>query len=56
VLPLAREHFSAAKQRQLLYQSLCMMPLKLVERVLPWLVGTLAEEEAGSFLQNMHLA
>lgn len=56
VLPLAREHFSAAKQRELLYQSLCMMPLKLVERVLPWFVGTLGEEEAGSFLQNMHLA
>ncbi|OVA12998.1 zinc finger protein [Macleaya cordata] len=56
VLPLARKHFSAAKQRELLYQSLCMMPLKLVERVLPWLVGSLSEEEAGSFLQNMHLA
>lgn len=32
------------------------MPLKLVERVLPWLVGSLSEAEARSFLQNMHLA
>lgn len=56
VLPLAREHFSHKKQRELLYASLCVMPLKLVERVLPWLVGSLSEEEAKSFLQNMHLA
>ncbi|KAL6007536.1 hypothetical protein ACLOJK_033034 [Asimina triloba] len=56
VLPLAREYFSREKQRELLYKSLCVMPLKLVERVLPWLVGSLSEEEARSFLQNMHLA
>ncbi|KAF6165660.1 hypothetical protein GIB67_012557 [Kingdonia uniflora] len=56
VLPLARKHFSPKKQRKLLYQSLCVMPLKLVERVLPWLVGSLSEEEARSFLQNIHLA
>ncbi|KAK6921197.1 Zinc finger, CHY-type [Dillenia turbinata] len=56
VLPLARRHFSFRKQRQLLYQSLCMMPLKLIECVLPWLVGSLSEEEAKDFLKNMHLA
>ncbi|KAF8399097.1 hypothetical protein HHK36_014963 [Tetracentron sinense] len=56
VLPLAQMHFSPQRQRELLYQSLCVMPLKLVERVLPWLVGSLSEEEAISFLQNMHLA
>ncbi|KAK1298760.1 hypothetical protein QJS10_CPB14g00381 [Acorus calamus] len=56
VLPLARAHFSRAKQRQLLYQSLCVMPLKLIERVLPWLVGSLSEEEARFFLQNIRLA
>ncbi|KAF8390107.1 hypothetical protein HHK36_024629 [Tetracentron sinense] len=56
VLPLARKHFSPKRQRELLYKSLCMMPLKLSERVLPWLVGSLNEEEARSFLQNMHLA
>eukprot|EP00257_Ricinus_communis_P020353 XP_015579561.1 zinc finger protein BRUTUS [Ricinus communis] len=56
VLPLARKHFSAKRQRELLYQSLCVMPLKLIECVLPWLVGSLSEEEAKSFLQNMYMA
>ncbi|XP_027340585.1 zinc finger protein BRUTUS-like isoform X2 [Abrus precatorius] len=50
VLPLARKHFSFGKQCELLYQSLCMMPLKLIERVLPWLVGSLTEDEAKTFL------
>ncbi|KAK1390014.1 Zinc finger protein BRUTUS [Heracleum sosnowskyi] len=56
VLPLARKHFSPTKQRELLYQSLCVMPLRLLESVLPWLVGSLSEEEARSFLYNMHMA
>lgn len=56
VLPLARKHFSPKRQRELLYQSLCVMPLKLIECVLPWLVGSLSEEEARSFLQNMYMA
>jgi zinc finger-like protein len=30
--------------------------LKLIECVLPWLVGSLSEEEARSFLQNMYMA
>ncbi|KAJ7975142.1 zinc finger protein-related [Quillaja saponaria] len=56
VLPLARKHFSFKRQRELLYQSLCMMPLKLIERVLPWLIGSLTEDEAKMFLKNMQLA
>lgn len=32
------------------------MPLKLIERVLPWLVGSLGEEEAKCFLKNMYMA
>ncbi|THG00332.1 hypothetical protein TEA_030056 [Camellia sinensis var. sinensis] len=56
VLPLARKHFSFKRQRELLYQSLCVMPLKLIERVLPWLVGSLTEDEATDFLRNMYLA
>ncbi|XP_023920867.2 zinc finger protein BRUTUS [Quercus suber] len=56
VLPLARKNFSIKRQRELLYQSLCMMPLKLIERVLPWLVGSLTEDEARKFLENMQLA
>ncbi|KAL3731454.1 hypothetical protein ACJRO7_028346 [Eucalyptus globulus] len=56
VLPLARKHFSPKQQQELLYQSLCLMPLRLIESVLPWLIGSLSEEEAQSFLQNMHMA
>ncbi|WOL11715.1 hypothetical protein Cni_G20479 [Canna indica] len=56
VLPLARMHFSPEKQRKLLFRSLCVMPLKLLERVLPWFVAKLSDKEASSFLQNMHLA
>nr|GEV65522.1 hemerythrin/HHE cation-binding motif-containing protein [Tanacetum cinerariifolium] len=56
VLPLARKHFSPKRQRELLYQSLCVMPLRLIECVLPWLVRSLTEEEAKSFLHNMHMA
>ncbi|XP_028787787.1 LOW QUALITY PROTEIN: zinc finger protein BRUTUS-like, partial [Neltuma alba] len=56
VLPLARKHFSFGRQRELLYQSLCMMPLKLIERVLPWLVGSLTEDQVKAFLRNMQLA
>ncbi|XP_062158173.1 zinc finger protein BRUTUS [Alnus glutinosa] len=56
VLPLARKHFSFKRQRELLYQSLCVMPLKLIERILPWLVGSLTEDEARKFLENMQLA
>ncbi|XP_076941700.1 zinc finger protein BRUTUS-like isoform X1 [Bidens hawaiensis] len=56
VLPLAHKHFSPKKQRELLYESLCVMPLRLIECVLPWLVGSLSEDEAKSFLHNMHMA
>ncbi|KAL6529216.1 hypothetical protein OROGR_014839 [Orobanche gracilis] len=56
VLPLARKLFSPERQRELLYQCLCVMPLRLIECVLPWLVGSLSDEEAQCFLCNMHLA
>ncbi|GMJ10846.1 BRUTUS, embryo defective 2454 [Hibiscus trionum] len=56
VLPIARKNFSFKRQRELLYQSLCVMPLRLIERVLPWLVGSLTDNEARNFLKNMQLA
>ncbi|XP_010506712.1 PREDICTED: uncharacterized protein LOC104783276 [Camelina sativa] len=54
VLPLARKNFSFKRQQELLYQSLCIMPLRLIERVLPWLTASLTEEEAKNFLRNLH--
>ncbi|EXC25401.1 Uncharacterized RING finger protein [Morus notabilis] len=56
VLPLARENFNVKKQRELLHRSLCMMPLKLINHVLPWLIGTMNDEEAKRFLDNFQLA
>lgn len=56
VLPLALMHFSPDKQRELLYKSLCIMPLRLLERVLPWLVSKLTDEKAKAFLHNMCFA
>ncbi|KAK6276514.1 PREDICTED: uncharacterized protein LOC18604147 [Theobroma cacao] len=56
VLPIVRKNFSFKRQRELLYQSLCVMPLRLIERVLPWLVGSLTDNEAQNFLKNMQLA
>ncbi|CAI8594892.1 unnamed protein product [Vicia faba] len=56
VLPLARKNFSFKRQRELVYESLCMMPLKLIERVLPWFVGSLTEDEAEIFLKNIQSA
>lgn len=56
VLPLARKLFTPQRQRELLYKSLCVMPLKLIERVLPWLVRFLGEEQQKCFLKNMQMA
>ncbi|KAL6620645.1 hypothetical protein ACP70R_035784 [Stipagrostis hirtigluma subsp. patula] len=56
VLPKARTSFSLEKQRELLYRSICVMPLKLLERVIPWFVAKMNDTEAASFLQNMRLA
>lgn len=56
VLPLACEHYSVEEQRTLFYQSLRMMPLKLLECVLPWLVAMLSEQESKEMLQDMRLA
>ncbi|KMZ67425.1 hypothetical protein ZOSMA_269G00160 [Zostera marina] len=56
VLPSARLHFSHKKQRELLYRSICVIPLKLLERILPWLVASLNLDDARSFLRNMKLA
>ncbi|MCO5564445.1 hypothetical protein L7F22_018106 [Adiantum nelumboides] len=56
VFPLARAHCSIEEQQCLVYQSLRVMPLKLLERVLPWLVASLDEEEAKIMLDHIRLA
>ncbi|RYR54163.1 hypothetical protein Ahy_A06g029416 isoform B [Arachis hypogaea] len=44
LLFIAEKHFSIKRQCEFLYQSLCMMPLKLIECVLPWLIGSLTKD------------
>ncbi|ONK81679.1 uncharacterized protein A4U43_C01F31770 [Asparagus officinalis] len=56
VLPLVRLHLCPEKQRELLYKSICVMPLKFLERAIPWFVATLTEQETKSFLQNIQMA
>ncbi|BFG21102.1 hypothetical protein CerSpe_073750 [Prunus speciosa] len=56
VLPLVRKHISVTRQRELLHQTLCVMPLKLIESALPWLVNSMTANEARNFVENMQLA
>ena len=53
---MVREHCGAEEQRQLVYRSLLVMPLRLLEQVLPWLMTLLTEEEAEDMRHNMRLA
>lgn len=55
-LQLSEKHLKEKEQYGLLYQRLRVMPLKLLERVLPWLVAVLSEEQAKEMLQNIRLA
>lgn len=56
VLRFTESNCSIEEQRALLYQSLRVMPLKLLERVLPWMVAILSEDETKEMLQNLRLA
>jgi zinc finger-like protein len=53
---LSEKHLKEKEQHGLLYQRLRVMPLKLLERVLPWLVAVLSEEQAKEMLLNIRLA
>lgn len=53
VLPLLQQQLCAKQQRDLVWRTLRAMPLRLLERVLPWLAGVgLAEQ--GSFFLSLH--
>ena len=56
IFPLVREHCSVEEQRVLVYQSLREMPLRLLERVLPWVVAYVSDDEAADMVRNMRLA
>ncbi|CAI5481068.1 unnamed protein product [Closterium sp. Yama58-4] len=56
VFPLLRQHCSLDEQRQLVYRCLLVMPLRLLERVLPWVMTFVTKEEATEIVENMKLA
>ncbi len=57
VIPLVQQHCTVDEQRNLLYRSLREMPLRLLERVLPWIVDFVREEEEiAAMVNNMRLA
>ncbi|CAI5534729.1 unnamed protein product, partial [Closterium sp. Naga37s-1] len=56
VFPLLRQHCSLDEQRQLVYRCLLVMPLRLLERVLPWVMTFVTKEEASEIVENMKLA
>ena len=39
VLPVLMKHLGAAEQRTMMWRSLRAMPLRLLERVMPWVAG-----------------
>ncbi|CAI5989915.1 unnamed protein product [Closterium sp. NIES-64] len=50
------DHCSLDEQRQLVYRCLLVMPLRLLERVLPWVMTFVTKEEATEIVENMKLA
>eukprot|EP00891_Asterochloris_glomerata_P008539 jgi/Astpho2/8539/Aster-05573 len=56
VLPLLEKHLCAAEQRAMVWRTLRGMPLRLLERVMPWVAASLTSEEAAELVTNMQLA
>lgn len=55
VLPLLAARLPLPRQRRLVWDTLRAMPLRLLERVMPWLVAKLSARDAGQLLATMRL-
>ncbi|EFJ48814.1 hypothetical protein VOLCADRAFT_60154 [Volvox carteri f. nagariensis] len=55
VFPLLEMHLCEAQQRMLVYRTIRAMPLRLLERVMPWVVSGLDDVAAASLLSNIRL-
>ncbi|KAL4436350.1 hypothetical protein ABPG77_009912 [Micractinium sp. CCAP 211/92] len=53
VLPLLMRTLCAAEQRHMVWRILRAMPLRLLERVMPWVAGRLREEDVKEWLANL---
>ncbi|KXZ51428.1 hypothetical protein GPECTOR_12g390 [Gonium pectorale] len=55
VFPLLEANLCEAQQRALVYRTIRAMPLRLLERVMPWVVGRLDNAAADALLSNIRL-
>ncbi|WIA41165.1 hypothetical protein OEZ86_004781 [Tetradesmus obliquus] len=55
VLPLLAAALSPEQQRGMVWHTLRAMPLRLLERVLPWLLSKLSAEDAEGMMTNLRL-
>eukprot|EP00803_Ostreobium_quekettii_P008044 evm.model.scf_323EXC.4 EVM.evm.TU.scf_323EXC.4 scf_323EXC:18158-30601(+) len=55
VLPLLQENLCFAEQCIIVWQTVRMMPLRLLERVMPWLMGQLSEGDAEELLNTLRI-
>lgn len=56
VFPLVQKYLNIQEQQALFYQCLRMMPLKVLEKMLPWLTALLSGEEVKDMLCNIKQA
>lgn len=56
VLPVLMRSLCAAEQRHMVWRILCAMPLRLLERVMPWVAGKLREDDVQEWLDNIRKA
>jgi zinc finger-like protein len=53
VLPVLMRSLCAAEQRHMVWRLLRAMPLRLLERVMPWVAGKLREDDVREWLDNI---
>ncbi|EFN52596.1 hypothetical protein CHLNCDRAFT_138627 [Chlorella variabilis] len=56
VLPILTRSVCMAQQRHMVWRILRAMPLRLLERVMPWVAGRLREEDVREWLANIRSA
>eukprot|EP00192_Tetraselmis_astigmatica_P000948 CAMPEP_0117679692 /NCGR_PEP_ID=MMETSP0804-20121206/17947_1 /TAXON_ID=1074897 /ORGANISM="Tetraselmis astigmatica, Strain CCMP880" /LENGTH=1249 /DNA_ID=CAMNT_0005489125 /DNA_START=485 /DNA_END=4234 /DNA_ORIENTATION=- len=56
VLPVLAEHCSVHEQRLVFWQTIRAMPLRLLERMLPWVASQVSEEQCSQMLHAMRMA
>ncbi|KAL6749646.1 hypothetical protein V8C86DRAFT_973530 [Haematococcus lacustris] len=55
LFPLLARHLCASQQRAMLWHTLHAMPLRLLERLMPWVTAGLSHEEAEELMNNIRL-